>query len=227
MPEELRVSLDRNFLEDIYGKPTNYFCNPDIRASVNSDFHIKPEIRILGIDDSALLSEKVMIVGAVLRGGDWIDGVLSSEITKDGLDATDIICSMIKNSKHYGQIRAIILDGVTYGGFNVVDIQKLYRETGIPVIVVMRSCPDFEKIKSALKYFPDGGERWEIIKRAGKIEKIPSKKNSIYIQRAGIGLETVKKIIQLTSTRSSVPEPIRVAHLIATGIVLGESRGKA
>lgn len=191
------------------------------------DFHIKPEVRILGIDDSALFNKKVMIVGAVFRGGDWMDGVLRSEITRDGLDATEIICDMIKKSKHYGQIRAVILDGITYGGFNVIDIQVLYRETGIPVIVVMRSCPDFEKIKSALKYLPDGGERWAMIKRAGKIEKIPGKKKSIYIQRAGIGLETVKKIIQLTSIRSSVPEPLRVAHLIATGIVLGESRGKA
>ena len=194
---------------------------------MNSDFHIKSEIRILGIDDSALLNEKVMIVGAVFRGGDWIDGVLRSEITKDGLDATDVICNMIKKSKHYGQIRAVILDGITYGGFNVVDIQMLYRETGIPVIVVMRSYPDFEKIKLALKYFTDEEERWAMIKRAGKIEKITSKKNSIYIQKAGIGLETVKKIIQLTSIRSNIPEPLRVAHLIATGVILGESRGKA
>jgi endonuclease V-like protein UPF0215 family len=194
---------------------------------VNPDFHIKSEIRILGIDDSALLNDKVMIVGAVFRGGDWIDGVLRSEITKDGLDATDVICNMIKKSKHYGQIRAVILDGITYGGFNVVDVQMLYRETGIPVIVVMRSYPDFEKIKLALKYFTDEEERWAMIKRAGKIEKITGKKNSIYIQRAGIGLETVKKIIQLTSIRSNIPEPLRVAHLIATGIILGESRGKA
>jgi uncharacterized protein len=194
---------------------------------VNSDFHIKPEVRILGIDDSALLNEKVMIVGAVFRGGDWIDGVLRSEITKDGLDATDVICNMIKKSKHYGQIRVIILDGITYGGFNVVDIQMLYRETGIPVIVIMRAYPDFEKIKSALKYFPDGNKRWMIIKRAGEIEKIAGKKNPIYVQRAGIGLETVIKIIRLTSIRSNIPEPLRVAHLIATGIILGESRGKA
>ena len=194
---------------------------------MNSDFHIKPEIRTLGIDDSALLNEKVMIVGAVFRGGDWIDGVLSSEITKDGLDATAVVCNMIKNSKHYGQIRAVILDGITYGGFNVIDIQGLYRETGIPVIVVMRSYPDFEKIKSALRYFPDCEERWAIIKRAGKIEKITGEKYSIYIQRAGISLETVRRIILLTSTRSNIPEPLRVAHLIATGIILGESRGKA
>lgn len=196
---------------------------------MDSDFHIKPEIRILGIDDSALLNKNVMIVGTVFRGGDWIDGVLRSHITKDGLDATDVICNMIRNSKHYGQIRAVMLDGITYGGFNVVDIEKLHRETGIPVIVVMRSCPDFEKIKSALNYFPDCEERWAIIRRAGKIEKVAGEKgrNPIYIQKAGIGLESVKKIIRLTSIRSNIPEPLRVAHLIATGIILGESRGKA
>lgn len=196
---------------------------------MSSDFHIKREIRILGIDDSALLSEKVMIVGTVFRGADWMDGVLRSDVTKDGLDATDVICCMITRSKHYGQIRAVMLDGITYAGFNVVDIQKIYRQTGIPVIVVMRSKPDFEKIKSALKYFPNGGERWRIIERAGKIEEIPGEKerSSIYIQRAGISLESVTKIIRLTSIRSNIPEPLRVAHLIATGIVLGESRGKA
>jgi len=196
---------------------------------VSLDFHIKREIRILGIDDSAILNEKVMIVGTVFRGGDWMDGVLRSDITKDGLDATDVICRMITRSKHYGQIRVVMLDGITYAGFNVVDIQKLYRQTGIPVIVVMRSKPDFEKIKSALKYFQDGEERWAIIELAGRINKIASRneKSSIYVQNAGISFESVNKIIRLTSIRSNIPEPLRVAHLIATGIILGESRGKA
>jgi len=196
---------------------------------VNSDFHIKPEIRILGIDDSALLSEKVMIVGTVFRGGDWMDGVLRSEITRDGLDATEVISTMVKNSRHYGQLRVIMLDGVTYGGFNVVDTEELYRETGLPVIVVMRAYPDFEKIRAALRHFSDGELRWEIIQKAGKIEKLVTEKNgtSIYIQKAGIGIKSAEKIVRLTSIRSNIPEPLRVAHLIATGIIFGESRGKA
>ncbi|AKB18953.1 MULTISPECIES: DUF99 family protein [unclassified Methanosarcina] len=196
---------------------------------MNSDFHIKPEIRILGIDDSALLNEKIMIVGTVFRGGDWIDGVLRSEITRDGLDATKVISTMIKNSRHYNQLRIIMLDGITYGGFNVVDIEELYRETGLPVIVVMRAYPDFEKIRSALRHFSDEEVRWEIIKKAGKIEKLVTEKNRtpIYIQKAGIGSKNAEKIVHLTSIRSNIPEPLRVAHLIATGIILGESRGKA
>ncbi len=196
---------------------------------MNSDFHVKPEIRILGIDDSSLLKEKVMIVGTVFRGGDWIDGVLRSEITRDGLDATGVIVTMIKKSKHYAQLRVIMLDGITYGGFNVVDIQELYRETGLPVIVVMRSCPDFEKIRSALGHFSDGEARWDIIKKAGKIEKLLTGRNGtpVYIQKAGIGSKSAEKIIRLTSIRSNIPEPLRVAHLIATGIIFGESKGKA
>lgn len=196
---------------------------------MNPDFHIKPEIRILGIDDSALLSEKIMIIGTVFRGGEWMDGLLRAEIQRDGVDATETITWMVKGSRHYKQLRVILLDGITYGGFNVVDIEQLYRKTGLPVIVVMRSYPDFEKIKAALENFRDGEERWKIICKAGNIEKVKTKKekNPVYIQKAGIGLLSAKKIVQLASTRSNIPEPLRVAHLIATGIVFGESRGKA
>ena len=197
--------------------------------NVDPDFHIKPEIRILGIDDSALLNEKIMIIGTVFRGGEWMDGLLRAEITRDGVDATEVITRMVKESRHYGQLRVIMLDGITYGGFNVVDIEQLYRETELPVIVVMRSYPDFEKIKAALENFPDGEERWKIICKAGDIEKVRTKmeKNPVYIQKAGIGLRSAKKIMLLSSTRSNIPEPLRVAHLIATGIIFGESRGKA
>ncbi|MCZ7399640.1 MAG: DUF99 family protein [Candidatus Methanoperedens sp.] len=188
--------------------------------------HIKPQIRILGIDDSALINEKVTIIGAFFRGGGQLDGVLKSEITKDGMDATDIITGMVRNSKYYSQIRVIMLDGVTYAGFNPVDIEKIFGETNIPVIVFMRSCPDFEKIKLALEHLPETEKRWEIIKRAGKIYKI-AQENPVFIQLCGIDKESAVELVRTTSTHSNIPEPLRVAHLIATGVVLGESTGKA
>jgi len=195
---------------------------------MNPRFHIKPEIRVLGIDDSALISDTIMIVGAFFRGGEWLDGVMRSEITRDGMDATDVIIEMVRSSKHYGQIRVIMLDGVTYGGFNPIDIVRTYEETGIPVIVVMRACPDLEKIEAAVKYLPQPEERFRIISRAGRIVKVVTKDvlNPVYIQWVGIDKNDARRIVKLTATRSNVPEPIRVAHLIATGIVCGESRGK-
>ena len=197
--------------------------------SSHRNFHIKDEIRILGIDDSALISNKIVIVGAFFRGGKWLDGVLRSEVTKDGLDATDNIVSMVNNSKHLPQIRAIMLDGVTYGGFNPVDIVALYERTDVPVIVLMRDLPDFESIEKALSFLPESETRMEIIRKAGMISSVVTKdnENPVFFQCCGIDPNIAAKIIKITSTRSNIPEPLRVAHLIATGIVLGESRGKA
>jgi hypothetical protein len=197
--------------------------------STHRNFHVKDEIRILGIDDSALISDKITIVGAFFRGGKWLDGVLRSEITRDGLDATDKIVSMVNNSKHLSQIRAIMLDGVTYGGFNPVDIIDLYERTNVLVIVLMRDLPNFESIEKALSFLPESETRMKIIRKAGKISSVVTKDNDnpVFFQCCGLDHEIAAKIIKITSTRSNVPEPLRVAHLIATGIVLGESRGKA
>ncbi|MCX9084418.1 MAG: DUF99 family protein [Candidatus Methanoperedens sp.] len=188
--------------------------------------HIKSQIRILAIDDSPLIHEKVMIIGAFFRGGEQLDGILRGEITRDGMDSTDVLIRMINNSKFHTQIRVILLDGVTYAGFNPVDITNLFKETGIPVISFMRSCPNLGKIRLALLNIPDSEKRMEIIQRAGKIFKI-DQDNPVFFQVSGIDRQSAVKIIRMTSTHSNIPEPLRVAHLIATGLVLGESKGKA
>jgi endonuclease V-like protein UPF0215 family len=191
--------------------------------------HIKREIRILGIDDSpfpAHTTQPVMIIGTVFRAGKWMDGVLRTFIQGDGRDSTNKIVSMINNTRHKDQLGVIMLDGITFGGFNVLNIRKIFQSTGIPVIVIMRKYPDFQKIKNALKRFPDCADRWDDIKDAGKVYKIENKED-IYIQLNGIELVDAEEIIKLSTTRSAIPEPIRVAHLIAAGVITGESRGSA
>ena len=103
--------------------------------------HLKPEMRIIGIDDSPLVAKDVLVVGAVLRGGGWLDGLLSTHIEKDGTDATERLASMITESRNYGQLRVVMLNGVTFGGFNVVDIVELHRRTQLPVIVSRAGSP--------------------------------------------------------------------------------------
>lgn len=188
--------------------------------------HIKKEIRVLGIDDSALINERVVIIGAFFRGGEQLDGVLRAEITRDGMDATDIMIHMVMNSKYRDQIRIIMLDGLTYAGFNPVDVFRICKETAIPVIVFMRSCPDFEKIRLALEHLPEKERRWAIIQSAGKIYE-GGRDPNFYIQLCGIDKESALRIVRMTTKHSNIPEPLRAAHLIATGVVLGESTGKA
>jgi len=184
---------------------------------------IKPEIRVLGVDDGAFtphVSGFVPVVGVVFRGGYWLDGVMHTKVEVDGLDATQKITSMILNSPHYKQLRIIMLDGVTFAGFNVVDIRKLEEQTELPVIAVTREKPNFKEIHEALRNLPNSEERWKAILNAGEMIEVSTRNEMqrVYMQISGIHEEDARKIVRLTSTRSSVPEPLRVAHLVASGI---------
>ena len=184
---------------------------------------IKPEIRVLGVDDGVFTPHKkglVPVVGVVFRGGYWLDGVMHTKVEVDGFDATEKITTMIINSPHYKQLRVIMLDGVTFAGFNVVDIKKLSLETKLPVIAVTREKPNLTEIREALKNLKGSERRWKAMLNAGRMFEVftKNKKEKVYMQISGILEEDAEKILKLTSTRSSIPEALRVAHLIASGI---------
>ena len=184
---------------------------------------IKPEIRVLGVDDGVFsphVKGFVPVVGVVFRGGYWLDGVMHTEVEVDGVDSTEKIASMIMTSPHYKQLRVLMLDGITFAGFNVVNIKELNTKTRLPVIAVTREKPNFTEIREALNNLPENEERWKIIQNTGKMLEVStrSENEKVYMQLSGILEEDARKILQLTSTRSSVPEALRVAHLIASGI---------
>ena len=190
--------------------------------SIQKDFRvIKSEIRVLGVDDGKFTPHtqgNVIVVGVVFRGGCWLDGVMHTRIAIDGLDATEQIASMINGSPHRKQLRLVMLNGITFAGFNVVNIKKLNLATKLPVIALTREKPDLDAIREALKNLPRSEERWKIVLEAGEISEVTCKGKKIYMELAGISLVDARKIVELTSTRSSFPEPLRVAHLIASGI---------
>ncbi len=190
----------------------------------NSSFRvIKPEIRVLGVDDGKFTPHKAgqaLVVGVVFRGGYWLDGVMHTRIEVDGFDATDKIASMITNSSHHKQLRVIMLNGITFAGFNIVDIKTLHAATTLPVIAVTREKPDLEDIRKALQTLPAPEKRWSAVVNAGEIAEASTRnvKEKVYVETAGVSVDDARRIVRLTSTRSSVPEALRVAHLIASGI---------
>jgi len=188
---------------------------------------MKREVRILGIDDMPFSfgDEKVDVVGVIMRGGTYLEGVLKTTISVDGNDATCKIIELVEKTKHKKQLKIIMIDGIALGGFNVVDAEKIFLSTNLPVITITRNKPDMKKIKEALKkHFDDWKERWEIINK-GRTEEILLR-YPVYVKYFGLKREEATEIIKLSIIRGAIPEPIRVAHLIATGIKKGESRGR-
>lgn len=186
---------------------------------------IKKEIRIVGIDDGYFErgQKNVLVVATIFRGGLFLDGLLSTYIEVDGLDSTKKLIELINISRHKKQMKVIMLDGITLGGFNLVDIKELFEKTKIPIIVINRKMPDLEKVEMALKKFEDFEKRIEIVKKAGEIKKF----KKIFYQKIGLSDEECKNIIEISTTRSDIPEPLRIAHIIAAGITRGESYGRA
>jgi hypothetical protein len=192
-------------------------------------YRIKEEVRILGLDDGPFRrgGRDVLVVGAVFRGGNYMDGVMSTRVRVDGFNATKKIALMVGESR-FKDLRVIMLDGLAFGGFNMVDIEELHNRTKLAVIAVTRHMPDFRGIDRALDNLSGKERRLNCIRKAGAPVKVETRQGKgVYMQHAGISREDAAAIVRLSATRSLLPEPIRVAHLIAQGIVLGESRGKA
>ncbi|MFC2154078.1 DUF99 family protein [Candidatus Altiarchaeota archaeon] len=201
-----------------------------MKAKEAKFYSIKDEVRIVGFDDGPFNfreDKDTIVVGAICRGGSFLDGVMSFKVDVDGMNATEKVVEVVKNTR-FKDLRVVMTDGLSFAGFNMVDLERIFEETGLPAICVVREYPNFDEIREAMQRFDDFGDRWDCIERAGKPEPVQLKHGKrIYMQFKGIREEDAKEIIKLSATHSLLPEPVRLAHLIAQGIVLGESKGKA
>lgn len=181
---------------------------------------------VIGFDDSPFprfYKGDIPIIGTVYTGL-RLDGIITGRIRKDGANATDNLALLVQRSKFAPQIKLVMLQGIALGGFNVVDIHGLSDSLGIPVLVVTRRAPDLNAIRAALLGGIAGGTRkWKLIERAGEVEPV----GQVFVQRAGLTLREAAQVIERFACSGTIPEPLRVAHLIAGGLAKGQSRGRA
>lgn len=185
------------------------------------DQNATPEVRIVGIDDGPFERGRkgnVQVVGAIYRGGQFLDGMVATKIRRDGRNATSKLATMLLRCRYFPQLHYILLDGIALGGFNVVDIHRLHAETGLPVLVVVRHEPDLDAVRQALMHLPAWEARWRLIREAGPMEPM----RGLYVQRAGLDPAEAEALLTLSCTRAKIPEPLRAAHIIAGALVTGE-----
>ena len=190
---------------------------------------MKAQSRILGVDDApfAFRDEYVPVVGVVMRAPSYVEGVLTTRVHVDGTDATEALASAISRSRYRRGLALILIDGAALGGFNVVDIEALHESTGVPVATVTREKPDLAAMERVLRRkLPDWERRLEILRRKELI-RVATAHKPLYAAVAGLPPRDLTEAIRRCTIRGALPEPVRVAHLIATAIVKGESKGKA
>jgi endonuclease V-like protein UPF0215 family len=180
----------------------------------------------IGIDDAPFDRSHrgdVGLVAAVFTRT-RLDGVATGKLRKDGANATTQIMSLISSSPFASHAQVVLLGGITFGGFNVVDIHALYGQLGLPVLVLTRRRPRFRVIRAALLEKVRGGARkWALIEKAGEMQPCAG----LWVQRAGLELGEAAQVIADTTVHGKLPEPLRIAHLIAGAYARGCSRGRA
>ncbi len=188
--------------------------------------HVKDELRILGVDDARFKRGRdkwTRLVGVVHRGGLWIEGCLQTPILVDGDDVTAQLARMVKESSHYGQLRVIMTSDTIFAGTNILDLPQLAKSTELPVIAVSDSEPSMERVKRALQHHcpKTWNKKLAVLERCGPIQEVASipGRAPVFLQWAGLPFEKAVEVVKLAATRSRIPEPVRVAHMIASSFV--------
>jgi len=179
--------------------------------------------RIVGVEDGGFSRaplncgiRKALLV-CVLLQGTRIENFLADMVTVDGLDASEKLAGMLRDVP----FDAVMLAGVSFAGFNLIDPVLIFEEFGKPVVVVSRTRPDNLAVKGALlRHFEDWQIRWRVFEKLGPIYEVVSMPSEppLYVEVIGADLNWASDLIRVFTFCSRVPEPIRVARLIAQGL---------
>ncbi|MDH3214039.1 MAG: DUF99 family protein [Myxococcales bacterium] len=180
---------------------------------------------VLGIDDAPFdkgQHDPVPIVGVMMEGCDLVESIAIGAFPVDGDGATDFLGDWISGLRAFSSVQAIVLGGITIAGLGLIDIESLSTRLGVPVLTVTRRDPATSQLADALE-------------SAGLRERLPMATGAprafrlvdgLYISHAGTDRKQAARLVEATLRKSRLPEPLRIAHLVARALVTGESRGR-
>lgn len=184
-----------------------------------------PRPHLLGVDDGPFqkgTSRETPLVAVLMEGHDLVEGIAVRRFPIDGADATAFLADWIRGLRFHAGLQGIVLGGITLAGLGVVDVPALAEATRVPVLVVNRRDPERHRLDHALRAARLEG-RIAIVKRCPPAVRTAE---GVYLACAGTDAERAEALVRASRHKADLPEPLRLAHLIARAIALGESRGR-
>jgi endonuclease V-like protein UPF0215 family len=174
----------------------------------------KRGLRALGIAESFSGRASSTMAGVVMRKDLRIDGVALASLTVGGMDATGAVLGIIASLARR-DINLVMVSGSVVAWFNILDSEAISEKTGLPLIVV--TYEDSEGLEGdILHHFPGDEDRLRAYRRLG--ERVPVRLGEdaqVFIRPTGIAPEDAARILRDFTRDGKVPEPVRVARLVA------------
>jgi len=180
---------------------------------------------VLGIDDGPFTkpqAHEAPLVAVMMEGAALVEGVAVTKFPVDGDGVTEFLADWIQGLRWKPALQAIVFGGATIAGLAIIHVAALADRLGIPCISVTRRRPSNEQVARAL--LAAG-----LAERGAQLERLPpavAVSRNLYLSFAGTTLARATTIVLATSVKSKLPEPLRVAHLIAAALERGQSRGR-
>jgi len=180
---------------------------------------------VLGIDDGPFdkhADARAPVVGVMMEGADLVEAVAITAFPVDGEDAARFLADWVGGLRFASALHGVVLGGVTIAGLGVVDVAEMSRRLQLPVMVVNRKRPE-------------DGPLVEALCAAGLEARIPILESApgawetaegLHVAHAGTSREEAERTLSATLNKSQLPEPLRLAHLVATAMARGQSRGR-
>ena len=126
-------------------------------------------LRAIGFDDAPFERRRRGDVGlaGVVCAGTRFEGLVWGRVRQDGWNATEAILALLLGGKFLPQLHLVLLDGIGFGGFNLVDLEGLAAQLGRPCVAVMRRQPDLVAMERAIRRLPRPERRLALLARAG------------------------------------------------------------
>jgi len=164
---------------------------------------LKTEIRVIGIDNGNTRLRRRLVAGVVFRGGLWLDGVVTSIVDVAASSLGRRLALMVTRSKFYNELRVAMLHGSILGSMDAADFMAFRTTVELPTIAILEG-KQIHLVR-------------QIVKKARKAVHFRPQED-LSVLGMGLTAEKAVEILKITSHGSIVPEPVRVAGIIASAM---------
>ena len=175
----------------------------------------KKAIRALGVAESFRpTASESTLAGVVMRTDLVVDGFVFGAATVGGDDATGSVLKMFRRLRRE-DVNLILISGCIISRYNIIDVDQLARLSGLPVVCLTYN--ESRGIEHAIrKHFERPEERIERYRKlGGRTPVLLHTGHRAYIRSALISDADAKRVLDAFTLQGAVPEPVRLARLLA------------
>ena len=189
-------------------------------VSILTRLHLnKRAIRALGVAESFESGDRKSTLAGVVMRSDWVtDGFVLGRATVEGDDATKAIARMYRKLGR-NDVNVVILSGCIISLYNIVDVDALAEDLNLPVVCV--TYKESTGIRRSIRHHFGGRARkkLEAYENLGGRKRIRLKTGyNVYYRASSITDLEVQRLLDIFTLQGGIPEPVRVAKLLARAV---------